>query len=305
VTTTAGEPATSTRTELLAAAAALTTVVLWASAFVAIRHVGREFSPGPLALARLLVGTLLLGALQFARRSASWRRPQRRDWPALLICGLLWFGVYNVSLNAAEQRVDAGTASMLVNVGPLLIALLAGLLLGEGFPARVLVGSAVAFAGVLVIGTASSDGRAEIWGVVLCVIAAVGYSIAVVAQKPLLARLPALQVTWLSCTIGLVACLPFTATLVRETGDAQASSVWWLVYLGALPTALAFTTWAYALARTSAGRLGVTTYLVPPIAIGLGWLLLGETPAVLAVAGGALCLIGVTISRHRPRRTGL
>jgi drug/metabolite transporter (DMT)-like permease len=305
VTTTAGEPATSTRTELLAAAAALTTVVLWASAFVAIRHVGREFSPGPLGLARLLVGTLLLGALQFARRSASWRRPQRRDWPALLICGLLWFGVYNVSLNAAEQRVDAGTASMLVNVGPLLIALLAGLLLGEGFPARVLVGSAVAFAGVLVIGTASSDGRAEIWGVVLCVIAAVGYSIAVVAQKPLLARLLALQVTWLSCTIGFVACLPFTATLVRETGDAQASSVWWLVYLGALPTALAFTTWAYALARTSAGRLGVTTYLVPPIAIGLGWLLLGETPAVLAVAGGALCLIGVTISRHRPRRTGL
>ncbi len=299
MTTTAREPAASTRTELLAGGAALTTVVLWASAFVAIRHVGHEFSPGPLALGRLFIGTLLLGALQFARRSTAWRRPTRRDWPPLLICGLLWFGVYNVSLNAAERRVDAGTASMLVNVGPLLVALLAGLLLGEGFPARVLVGSAVAFAGVLVIGAASSSGRAEFWGVVLCIVAAVGYSVAMVAQKPLLARLPALEVTWLSCTIGFVACLPFTATLVRETGDANASSVGWLVYLGALPTALAFTTWAYALARTTAGRLGVTTYLVPPIAIGLGWLLLGETPALFAIAGGALCLIGVTISRRR------
>ncbi len=41
------------------------------------------------------------------------------------------------------------------------------------------------------------------------------------------------------------------------------------------------------------------TYLAPPIAILLGWLLLGETPPVLAVAGGALCLVGVSIARRR------
>ena len=52
-----------------------------------------------------------------------------------MICGVLWLGVYNVALNAAERRVDAGTAAMLVNVGPILIAILAGTLLhGEGFP---------------------------------------------------------------------------------------------------------------------------------------------------------------------------
>lgn len=298
MTTTAAPEA---RTELLAAGAALTTVVMWAGAFVAIRHVGHEFSPGPLALGRLVVGSLLLGTLLLARRRTAWRRPTRRDWLPLLVCGVLWFGIYNVALNAAEQRVDAGTAAMLVNVGPLLIALLAGLLLKEGFPSRVLIGSAVAFCGVLVIGASSSDGQAETWGVVLCVVAAVVYAIAVVTQKPLLARLPALEVTWLSCTIGLVACLPFMPQLVRETADARVSTVWWVVFLGALPTALAFTTWAYALARTSAGRMGATTYLVPPIAILLGWALLGETPALLAIAGGALCLTGVWFSRRKPR----
>ena len=68
-----------------------------------------------------------------------------------------------------------------------------------------------------------------------------------------------------------------------------------------VPTALAFSTWAFALSRMDAGRLGVTTYLVPPLVIGLGWLLLGEVPPVLAVAGGAVCLAGVALSRRRGR----
>ena len=74
-----------------------------------------------------------------------------------------------------------------------------------------------------------------------------------------------------------------------------------MVYLGVVPTALAFSSWAYALSRMDAGRLGVTTYLVPPLVIGLGWLLLGEVPPVLAVVGGAVCLAGVALSRRRGR----
>jgi drug/metabolite transporter (DMT)-like permease len=73
------------------------------------------------------------------------------------------------------------------------------------------------------------------------------------------------------------------------------------VYLGAGPTAIGFVTWAYALARTTAGRMGSTTYLVPPLAVLLGWALLGESPPLLALPGGALCLAGVALAR-RPRR---
>jgi drug/metabolite transporter (DMT)-like permease len=97
----------------------------------------------------------------------------------------------------------------------------------------------------------------------------------------------------------MVCCLPFTADLVRETADARTSTVLWLVYLGVFPTALAFTTWAYALNRTSAGRMANTTYLVPPLTILLGWVALGEAPVALAYAGGALCLLGVWLSRRR------
>jgi drug/metabolite transporter (DMT)-like permease len=290
------------REQLLALLAAGLTVVLWASAFVGIRAAGRVMSPGPLSLGRLLVGSAVLGLLALARRS---RLPPRRDLGLLLLCGVLWFGFYNVVLNEAERRVDAGTAAMLVNVGPVLIALMGGFFLREGFPRRLVVGCAIAFAGAIVIGLATSrTGLRAGTGALLCLAAAAAYAGGVVSQKPLLARTSALTITWLACTIGAVVCVPFAPQLVHEVGHADVGSVGWMIYLGALPTAVGFTTWAYALARTSAGRLGATTYLVPPIAILMGWLLLGDVPPLLAFAGGALCLVGVSITRgaRLPRR---
>jgi drug/metabolite transporter (DMT)-like permease len=158
---------------------------------------------------------------------------------------------------------------------------------------------AIAFAGVLLIAVATSDGLALSFGAVLCFIAAVVYSITVIVQKPLLEHSSALTVTWAACMFGLLVCLPFAPKLASELGDASGSAIAWSVYLGLVPTAIAFTTWAYALARTDAGRLGATTYLVPPIAILLGWALLDEVPPLLAVGGGLLALVGVIVSRRR------
>jgi drug/metabolite transporter (DMT)-like permease len=274
------------------------TLLAWASAFVAIRGVGEELSPGALALGRLLVGTLVLGLLLLPR---GWVRPTGRQWGLLAVCGVGWFGIYNVALNAAEQTLDAGTTAMLVNIGPILIAVLAGLLLGEGFPRRLLGGIAIAFAGVVIIGLATRSATADLTGVLLCLVAASTYAIGVVAQKPVLRGLPPLQVTFTACAIGAVVCLPWAGALVSDLGDAPAGSVAGMVYLGVVPTALAFSTWAYSLARMDAGRLGVTTYVVPPLVIGLGWLLLDEVPPALAVVGGVVCLAGVGFARRRAR----
>ncbi|GAA2542604.1 DMT family transporter [Pseudonocardia hydrocarbonoxydans] len=278
--------------------AVVVTVLAWASAFVAIRAVGAFYEPGPLALGRLLVGALALGAgVLLGRR---WVAPTAREWALVVLCGIAWFAVYNVALNAAEQRIDAGTTAMLVNVGPILIALFAGLLLGEGFPRRLLIGAGVAFLGVLLVGAATADtDSADVLGVVLCLVAAVTYAIGVLAQKPVLRRLPALQVTFLACAVGAIACLPYTPALLADLAAAPPGATAGLVYLGVVPTALAFSAWAYALARMDAGRLGVTTYAVPPVTIGLSAMLLGELPPWLALVGGVVCLAGVGLSRRR------
>ena len=269
------------------------TLVAWASAFVAIRGVGEDLSPGALALGRLLVGTRCSACCSPRGLGA----PDRRQWPLLAACGIGWFGIYNVALNAAEQTLDAGTTAMLVNIGPILIAVLAGLLLGEGFPRWLIAGIAIAFAGVVLIGLATRSADGDLIGVLLCLVAAITYALGVVAQKPVLRGLPPLQVTFTACAIGAVVCLPWAGALVADLGAAPAGAIGGMVYLGVVPTALAFSTWAYALRRMDAGTLGVTTYLVPPLVILLGWLLLDEVPPGLAVVGGAVCLAGVGFAR--------
>jgi drug/metabolite transporter (DMT)-like permease len=286
----------------LALGAALVSVTLWASAFVGIRAAGRDLSPGALTLGRLLIGSLALGGLVLARREPL---PARRDLPAIALSGLLWFGVYNVALNEAERRIDAGTAAMLINVSPILVAVLAGIVLRERVRSRLLVGIVVAIVGSTITGLATADqGVHAGWGAVLCLVAAMGYAGAVVAQKPVLARVSALQVTWLACSTGALACLPFAPTLLANLRHADRAALGWMLYLGAFPTAVGFTTWAFALARSNAGRLSAMTYLVPPLALVMGWALLGETPPALAVLGGAICLAGVAIARRTPRGRG-
>jgi drug/metabolite transporter (DMT)-like permease len=217
-------PAPSTSTERDWSLAAMgVTVLLWASAFVGIRAVADVFEPGPLSLGRLLVGALALVVL-----ARPWRHrlPRGRTLALVVVYGVLWFGAYNVALNAGETYLDAGTAALVVNIGPILIALLAGIVLKEGFPRPLVVG---------------------------------------------------------------------------QVGSASAGDVAWLVYLGVFPTAIGFTTWSYALRRLSAGQVASTTYLVPAVATLISWVLLGEVPAPLAFVGGALCLLGVAITRLRRR----
>jgi drug/metabolite transporter (DMT)-like permease len=279
--------------------AGLVTVVLWGSAFVGIRAAGETLSPGAIALGRLLVSTAILGTAALIRREPL---PRRRDVLAIAAYGILWLAVYSVTLNAAERLVDAGTAAMLINTGPILIAILAGIFLHEGFPPRLFVGCAIAFAGALMIGLATTrSGKIAGLGIFLCIVAMLAYSLAVVVQKPALRRVSSFQVTWLGCAAATIVCLPFAPTLATEAAKAGASAIAWTIYLGVFPTTIGFATWSFALRRTSAGRTASLNYLIPVVAILLGWAVLRETPPLLALAGGALCLAGVYVARRRGR----
>jgi drug/metabolite transporter (DMT)-like permease len=283
---------------LLPLLAIAVTLVLWASAFVAIRHLGHDFRPGSMALGRMLVGSVCLAVV--ARRRRPLARPSRRDWGVLVVIGVLWYAVYMVALNAGERRIDAGTSSMLIQLSPILIAVLAAVFLGERFSRYLALGLALAFAGVVVIslGSGESSNR-DIIGVLLCLVSAVAYAVALILQKPLMSRITSIQVTWLGCSIGAIATLPFVGELVADVRHAPLPSTLWVVYLGVFPTAIAFTTYGYALTHMDASRLSVTTYLVPVITVLLAWGLLGETPPALAYLGGALALLGVAVARRR------
>jgi drug/metabolite transporter (DMT)-like permease len=282
---------TENRTAL---AAAGITMLLWASAFIVIRAVGDDYSPGALALGRMLAGSIALSAVALVVRP---RLPRGRPLLLVIAYGALWFGLYAVLVNASERHLDAGTAALVVNLGPILIAVLAGLYLGEGFPRSLIAGLAIAFAGVVIIAAATSTGRHDFVGVLFALGAAALYAVGVLLQKRALGTVGAFAATWLGCLFGAVVCLPFAPDLLRQAASAPASASLGVVYLGLFPTAIAFGTWAYALKRTTAGKLSSSSYLVPGIAVLLSWLVLGEVPSLLALAGGVLCLAGVAVTR--------
>jgi drug/metabolite transporter (DMT)-like permease len=190
-----------------------------------------------------------------------------------------------------------------VQIGPILVALLATLVLGERMTRWLLIGLAVGFGGVVLIARASSaGGNGDLLGVVLGVVAALTFAVGVITQKKLLTSgMTALEMTFWYYVVGMIVCLPWAGELVGVAADASASDVFWVVWLGVFPSAIAFVTWAYALSHSDAGKFALSTFLVPFITTLIAWLLLSEVPPVLAFVGGVLCIVGVLITRRKPR----
>lgn len=243
----------------------------------------------------MLVAIILL-------RREGW--PARRAWPGIVCSGLLWFGAYMVLLNWGEREVDAGTAAMVVNIGPILIALLSARLLGEGLPGALLVGLVVSFAGAVVVGVSMSDGggSSSVLGVSLCLLAAVSYAAGVVAQKPALGHAGALQVTAFGCVIGTVACLPFSGALISEAGDAPLSATLNMVYLGSSrPRSASPPGPSPSPVRPRGGwaRRPMSCLLLCGADVLAG---AGRDPGPADARRGLLCLAGVAVSRGRLSR---
>ena len=273
-------------------AAAVTTLLLWASAFVAIRHLGKDVPPGALSLGRLLVASLALGVLVF-RRPRRW--PARRDWPLLLLCGVAWFGIYNLALNESERRIDAGTAALIVQIGPIIVALLATVFLGELLHRWLLVGMVVGFAGVVVIAQGSADGgSSDLVGVVLAVGGRGGLrdrrtrpeAVAGQASRTRghLDRVPHRRGDLPAVDGRAGRRRAHRGDLARCCGSSTS---------GSPPPPSRSRPGPTRSSARDAGTLSLTTFLVPLIATGIAWFLLDEVPPALAFAGGALCIVGV------------
>ncbi|WP_241562476.1 DMT family transporter [Streptomyces hoynatensis] len=240
-------------------------------------------------------------ALMLVAPFAAVRPPRRRDLPMITLCGATGITAYQVLLNWGELRVAAGTASLLIAVAPVFSVLLGSLFLGERLTGTILLGSAIALAGAAVVGLTGGTGGFTASALVVLA-AAVVQGTYHCATKPLLRRYTGLEVATYAMVAGAVLALPLLPSAwpaaLRAPAGAWASAL----YLGLLPSALGFVIWAYAVARLPLAASTAALYLVPPVALAVSFVWLGEAPHPLELLGGAVSVAGVILLNRRAHR---
>ena len=276
------------------------TLVLWSSAFAAIKVGLRCYSPGEVALLRFGTASVVLGVYAVATRM---RLPRREDVGRIVLAGVLGITVYHVALNYGEQTVSAGAASLIIAAAPVFTAVLASVFLGERLTAWGWVGIAVAFTGVAMIALGESgDGLQLEPGAALILLSAVVTAAYSILSKPLLARYRPLEFTTYVIWAGTALMLVWAPGLFARMPTASLESTLSVVYLGVFPAALAYLFWSYALARMPASSLSTFLYLSPVSAILIAFIWIGEVPAPSALVGGAVAIAGVALTNTLGRR---
>jgi drug/metabolite transporter (DMT)-like permease len=241
-------------------AAVVASVVFGASAYAAIGAALASYSPGPLALLRMLVAS---AALAVYAAIPGMRMPEVRDLPSVVLAGLFAFALYNVALNYGQLSASAGAASLIIASIPIFTALLAVASLGERLDALGWLGIAVGFLGMAVITLGEGGGFGINAGALLVLLAALSASVYFAFQKPYLEKYGSLTFTAYAIWAGAFLLLPFLPALIGEVQSAPVGATLASVYLGIFPTIVAYTTAAYVFSRLPASRAVSIEYLFP------------------------------------------
>jgi drug/metabolite transporter (DMT)-like permease len=272
-------------------AAGFGVVVMWASAFPAIRVAAPGLGVIGLSFVRLAVAALaLLAVAPFAHI----RAPERRQ--ALLLGAAAFFGMtaYQVLLNAGELHVPAGPASIVVASAPLVSVAIAAIALGERITLAKIAGSLVAIGGVAVV-CLSRSGASLTSALWIVVGAAAVQGIYHPLTKPLLRTRSALEVATYAMVAGALMALPLLPWGWGQLSTASASSWASALYLGLVPSALGFVLWGYAVANLPVANATALLYLVPPVAVLIALVWLGEVPHAGELLGGLVVISGVVL----------
>ena len=244
-----------------------------------------------LSFIRLAVAAIALLVIATACRV---RVPKTRDLGWIFACGFFGMTAYQLLLNESELYVPAGTASIIVAAAPLVSVAVARLLFDERITPVTMVGSAVALGGVAIVclARAGLSLSASVWIVIAAMVVQGIYH---PLQRPLLTTYNGLEVATYSMIAGTIMTLPFVPYGWSELVDSSTAGWIAAIYLGLLPSALGFVLWGYVTAHLPIAASTSLLYLVPPIAVLIAWLWLGEVPVAAELAGGLVVIAGVVI----------
>lgn len=259
---------------------------------------GPDASPLAVGAARIVVGGALLLLAARVLRAAL---PRDRRAIAGIAAGI---AIYQLAFFAAVDLTGVAVGTVVaIGTGPAVAGALGALLNGEQLTRRWAGATALAGAGValLVLGGAD-DASIDPFGIVLAVVAGAGYGTYTVVSKGQLARGAAPEgVMAAGFGSAAILLLPVLA-LAGPSFLAEPGGLALALYLGAIPTALAYVLFARGLRHLSSGETATIVLAEPVTAAALGVTVLGETPGALGIAGAGLVLAGLAVLALPGRR---
>jgi drug/metabolite transporter (DMT)-like permease len=266
-------------------------ILSWSSSFVFIRLCLHSYSPGALALFRYLTVSvvMLIFYLKLKKRTT----PTKKQFFQLFLLGFFGIGLYMIALNYGELTVSASITSFIIGMNPIVSMLWAMLFFNEKISLKRWIGVGVSVIGLFIIAAAKFHHGTIGPGIVIILFAVLCAGIYNVGQKPLLSTFHPIEVAAISAWTGTLVMLVFSHALIMQIPHANWHATLSVIYLGVVPGAIGYAAWSYAInSKIPTSKVVLSLYILPLFTTLLGWLMLGEIPALLELAGGCIVLLG-------------
>ncbi len=279
----------------------LALAAVWGGSFFFVEVALTEVGPFTVVLHRVLWAVPALALVLWWKGLAL---PKGiKIWSAYGVMGALNNAIPFTLIVWGQTQIEGGLASILNGTTAVFGAVVAGILLvDERLTSRKLIGALLGLLGVAAIMGPSAASGLDLrnLGQLAILGAALSYSFASVWGKTALkGHAPEVNAFgMLSASVLLMLPLAFYAEGIPSF--ALSPSVWAaLLGLAWLATALAYLLYFGILIRAGAANLMLVTLMIPPFAIGLGWMFLGERLGIEAIIGFALIALGLAVTDGR------
>ncbi|HFV7379359.1 TPA: DMT family transporter [Staphylococcus aureus] len=272
----------------------LFTIILWGSAFPMIKIALNDFSAESLSAFRLILATIILLPFVIIKKLPT---PELRDIPVIFILGFCGFVIYHTALNFGETLISAGISGILVSTTPIFSSALAYIFLKEHFSKWNWLSSLVAFIGISIISISKDDYTTiNVLGVFIILLASFSESLYFTFQKKYIEKYGFIAFTLYTIMASSPFMLIFIPEIINDIHGATFTSIVSVLYLAIFPTIIPYVLLAYIVKSVGVSDATMSLYLTPIISLLLSYLLLDELPTTLAIIGGLITLLGVSLS---------
>lgn len=272
----------------------LFTIILWGSAFPMIKIALNDFSAESLSAFRLILATIILLPFVIIKKLPT---PELRDIPVIFILGFCGFVIYHTALNFGETLISAGISGILVSTTPIFSSALAYIFLKEHFSKWNWLSSLVAFIGISIISISKDDYTTiNVLGVFIILLASFSASLYFTFQKKYIEKYGFIAFTLYTIMASSPFMLIFIPEIINDIHGATFTSIVSVLYLAIFPTIIPYVLLAYIVKSVGVSDATMSLYLTPIVSLLLSYLLLDELPTTLAIIGGIITLLGVSLS---------